>query len=119
MPAILRHTSDVLWADSRRPARDLSEPVHSGQYRSGGYRRGLYPPDRYLPDRSSPYRYCPDCGRDRSFEQHHGAAGCCPDTADRYCPEWYCLTCGAALLLGALPVAAGLAGPTQIRDRVA
>ena len=67
-------------------------------------------------------RHCPDCGRSRLFAQHHDrAAGCCPDSADQSCPEWYCVVCGATLLIGAIPpvpeprraVAAG------VRDRVA
>jgi hypothetical protein len=69
---------------------------------------------------------CPDCGGNRQFEQHHGAAGRCPDTPDRCCPEWYCLACGAALLIGAVPAVAdavalaAVAGHTaEIRDRVA
>ncbi len=71
-------------------------------------------------------RRCPDCGGDRQFEQHHGPAGWCPDTLDRHCPEWYCLACGAALLIGGVPTVAeavaltGVAGhPAEIRDRVA
>lgn len=46
--------------------------------------------------------HCPDCGRDRLFEQHH-AAGDCPDSADGECPEWACTECGAALLSGFTP----------------
>jgi hypothetical protein len=68
-------------------------------------------------------RRCPDCGSDHALGQHHGVAGRCPDTADLYCPEWYCQQCGAALLIGDIP-----AGPARvpaasahvvIRDRVA
>jgi hypothetical protein len=109
MPEILRHTSELLCPDSRRPAGDRSDALGPDRYRSDGYRAG----------RLSPDRYCPDCGRSQSFEQHHGPAGWCPDTADRYCPEWYCLACGAALLIGAFPVEADLVGPAEIRDRVA
>jgi len=43
--------------------------------------------------------YCPECGRDRLFEQHH-EAGNCPDAVDGDCPEWACAGCGAALLVG-------------------
>ena len=42
--------------------------------------------------------HCPDCRRDRLFEQHHDA-GNCPDSADGECPEWACTGCGAALLV--------------------
>jgi hypothetical protein len=45
-------------------------------------------------------RSCPDCGWDRPFAQHHAAPGCCPDTADAYCPEWFCPICGAAMIVG-------------------
>ena len=44
-------------------------------------------------------RYCPDCGWDRLFEQHH-AAGDCPDDPDGCCGEWSCTECGSALLIG-------------------
>jgi hypothetical protein len=64
-------------------------------------------------------RHCPDCGRDRSLEQHHGSACWCPDTADSYCPEWYCQGCGAALFIGAIPITPGLALPARARARVA
>jgi len=64
-------------------------------------------------------RHCPDCGRDRPFEQHHGLAGCCSDTADRYCPEWHCLSCGAGLLIGEVPMALEPVFAAGIRDRVA
>jgi hypothetical protein len=44
-------------------------------------------------------RFCPDCGRNRLFEQHHVAAGVCPDSPDGWCPELCCTDCGAALLV--------------------
>lgn len=51
-------------------------------------------------------RHCPDCCRDRPFEQLHDRA--CPDTPDGECPEWMCAACGAALLIR-VPVLAGAA----------
>lgn len=54
-------------------------------------------------------RYCPDCQRDVLFEQHHAAAGSCPDSADGQCPEWCCTACGAALLTGFAPAGRRLA----------
>ena len=48
-------------------------------------------------------RFCPDCGWDRTFEQHHGIAGSCPDAPDGQCAEWSCAECGAALLIGFPP----------------
>jgi hypothetical protein len=73
-------------------------------------------------------RHCPDCGWDSRFEQLHAEPGGCPDAPDGYCPEWYCTTCGTALLIGIIPVRcadarpradAGLPGRAALRDRVA
>ncbi|HKD88987.1 MAG TPA: hypothetical protein VKB62_10690 [Streptosporangiaceae bacterium] len=68
-------------------------------------------------------RHCPDCGSEHSLGQHHGIVGRCPDTADLYCPEWYCEQCGAALLIGDVPAGRGLvsasAGLPAVRDRAA
>jgi hypothetical protein len=68
-------------------------------------------------------RRCPDCGSDRSLGQPHGIVDWCPDTADLYCPEWYCELCGAALLIGEVPAGRGLvrrsAGVAAARDRTA
>ena len=64
-------------------------------------------------------RHCPDCGLDRSITQHHGLSGRCPDSPDRCCPEWYCVTCGAALLIGDIPVVLNTARMVGLRDRVA
>ena len=36
------------------------------------------------------------------FVQVHPALGRCPDSASEGCPEWFCASCGAALLLGFL-----------------
>ena len=47
-------------------------------------------------------RHCPDCGQDQPFERLHGRDGDCCDTADGYCPEWFCLSCGAGLLIGCI-----------------
>jgi hypothetical protein len=48
-------------------------------------------------------RYCPNCGWDRPLAQHHSGTGCCPDVADGQCPEWFCLWCGAAVILDGIP----------------
>jgi predicted RNA-binding Zn-ribbon protein involved in translation (DUF1610 family) len=45
-------------------------------------------------------RYCPDCGWDRPFEQHHPIEGNCPDSHDGWCSEWSCADCGAAMVVG-------------------
>jgi rubredoxin len=68
-------------------------------------------------------RHCPDCGSDNSLGQLHAIAGWCPDTAEEYCPEWYCQLCGAALLIGEVPARQGSArGSAEVvaaRDRAA
>ena len=70
-------------------------------------------------------RHCPDCGRGRLFAQPHGLAGFCPDSADQCCPEWYCVVCGATLVIGACPgapaapAAPGAEAAAARRDRVA
>jgi hypothetical protein len=56
-------------------------------------------------------RYCPDCGRDRLFEQHH--AGDCPDDPGGCCGEWSCTECGSALLIG---FTSGLPEPATTRQ---
>ena len=45
-------------------------------------------------------RFCPECGDDRLFESYHGEPGGCPDSPDGDCPEWGCVACGTALLIG-------------------
>ncbi len=99
MPETIRQAAEVFYPVSARPG-----PHGSYQYASD--------------------QHCPDCGRNRFFAQHHDAAGWCPDTADRYCPEWYCLSCGAALLIAnsmiGCPVpAVGAATSARVGDRVA
>jgi hypothetical protein len=69
-------------------------------------------------------RHCPDCGRDRFFEQHSsfehsGAAEWCATSADDCSPEWYCLICGAVLLLGDAPIVLEPVLSAGVRDRVA
>lgn len=38
---------------------------------------------------------CRNCARRTEFEQPP-----CPDGHDSECPEWYCIECGAATILG-------------------
>lgn len=54
---------------------------------------------------SQPIGNCPGCGSDQPFEQIH--LGACPDTGAQ-CPEWACVECGAAVIMGA--ATAGTAG---------
>ena len=48
-------------------------------------------------------RDCPGCGSERPFILRHPEPGGCPDSADGWCPEWFCTACGTALLAGLLP----------------
>jgi hypothetical protein len=64
-------------------------------------------------------RHCPHCGWDRQFAQHHPAAGCCPDTTDGYCSEWFCLVCGGVAILGGVPAPFERPESAFLRDRVA
>lgn len=48
-------------------------------------------------------RDCPGCGSERPFILRHPEPGFCPDSADGWCPEWFCTVCGTALLAGMLP----------------
>jgi hypothetical protein len=64
-------------------------------------------------------RHCPNCGWDRPLGQHHAAPSCCPDVTDGPCPEWFCQSCGAAVILGDLPSSVELRYAAGIRDRVA
>jgi hypothetical protein len=63
--------------------------------------------------------YCPSCGWDTPLAQLHGLPGGCPDVTDGNCPEWYCLSCGTAMILGALPAPDELSAAVRVRDRVA
>jgi hypothetical protein len=42
---------------------------------------------------------CPDCAGEREFVQPG-----CEDGHGSDCPEWACLECGAAILIGPFPV---------------
>jgi hypothetical protein len=58
---------------------------------------------------TQPLGNCPGCGGDEPFEQIHPDQ--CPDV-DGDCPEWACVTCGTAVLMGtaaAPPIAASAA----------
>jgi hypothetical protein len=45
----------------------------------------------------TPLGNCPGCGTDEPFAQVHPDE--CPD-ADGECPEWACVACGAAVVMG-------------------
>jgi hypothetical protein len=64
-------------------------------------------------------RHCPDCGRDRPYAQQHATLACCPDISGGECPEWFCLACGTAVILGDVPDRFELPVAASLRDRVA
>lgn len=47
--------------------------------------------------------YCPGCREAGAFTQVHPDPGSCFGASDGICPEWYCIACGAAFLLGLHP----------------
>ena len=70
---------------------------------------------------AQPVGGCPGCGGDQSFEQIHPVAGECPDGPDGECPEWACMSCGAAVIMGiahSAPQARGRTGSVQARQPV-
>ena len=64
-------------------------------------------------------RFCPECGDDRLFESYHGEPGGCPDSPDGDCPEWGCVACGTALLIGLAATDGAAATATELAGRVA
>ncbi|MGY1833548.1 hypothetical protein ACI79P_00365 [Blastococcus sp. SYSU DS0510] len=51
---------------------------------------------------------CPSCEDDRDFVQPPCVDGHTEDGGE--CPEWACVDCGAALVVGAVPAGAVAAG---------
>jgi hypothetical protein len=51
---------------------------------------------------SQPLGNCPGCGGDEPFEQIHVTE--CPDVPGGECPEWACVACGAAVIMGTTQV---------------
>lgn len=49
--------------------------------------------------------YCLDCRDIKAFAQAHPHPGTGLDGSEGICPEWYCMACGAAVLLSILPAA--------------
>jgi hypothetical protein len=64
---------------------------------------------------SQPLGNCPGCGGDEPFEQIH--AGECPDAGGGECPEWACVGCGAAVIMGTTQ-ATGVPGVAAARQPV-
>jgi hypothetical protein len=63
--------------------------------------------------------YCPDCGGPGAFAQVHPGPGDCFEASGGMCPEWYCLACGAAVLLGTLPVSRPALSAAELTGRAA
>ena len=57
------------------------------------------------------YLDCECCGSAREFSQIHAGYGGCPDSRDGCCPEWFCLACGTAVIVGVPPAEVSLAAP--------
>ena len=45
------------------------------------------------------FRDCPGCRAPSEFTQVHPDPESCPDVASGRCPEWFCVTCGAGMLV--------------------
>lgn len=56
---------------------------------------------------------CPTCAEERVFIQPPCPDGCAEDGGE--CPEWACVDCGTALLVGG----AAAAAPAPLRSRAA
>jgi hypothetical protein len=56
---------------------------------------------------TQPLGNCPGCGTDEPFEQFHPDQ--CPDV-DGECPEWACVECGAAVIMGTAIVRGAIMG---------
>ncbi|HWG02811.1 MAG TPA: hypothetical protein VG164_13320 [Trebonia sp.] len=61
---------------------------------------------------SQPNGNCPGCGDDQPLEQIHATG--CPDV-DGDCPEWACVTCGAAFIMGTITGTAAPAASQSVR----
>jgi len=63
--------------------------------------------------------YCADCRDIRTFGQVHPGPESCSDGSEGICPEWYCMACGAAVLLSTLPAPGRSPGTAELTGRAA
>jgi hypothetical protein len=63
--------------------------------------------------------YCLDCHEIKAFAQAHPNPGSCFDGSEGICPEWYCMACDAAILLGILPAAGQPLAVAELTGRAA
>ena len=63
--------------------------------------------------------YCLDCRDIKTFTQAHPNPGACLDGSEGICPEWYCMACGAAVLLGILLAAGQPPSTAELTRRAA
>ena len=63
--------------------------------------------------------YCPDCRDLKAFAPAHPDPRSCSDGPEGICPEWYCMACGAAVLLGILPAPGQPLGNAELTERAA
>lgn len=63
--------------------------------------------------------YCPDCRETGALAQVHPDPGTCFGASGGICPEWYCIACGAALLLGTSPAPGQPLSTAELTGRAA
>lgn len=63
--------------------------------------------------------YCPDCRGTGAFAQVHPDPGRCCEAFDGICPEWYCIACGAGVLLSILPASRQPLSTAELTGRAA
>jgi hypothetical protein len=63
--------------------------------------------------------YCADCRDIKTFAQVHPGPESCIDGSGGICPEWYCVACGAAVLLSVLPAPGHSPGMAELTGRAA
>ena len=63
--------------------------------------------------------YCLDCQDIKAFAQVHPIPGSCLDGSEGICPEWYCMACGAAVLLSTVPAPGQPLAAAELTGRAA
>jgi hypothetical protein len=63
--------------------------------------------------------YCPDCRETVTLAQVHPDPGGCFDAAGGFCPEWFCIACGAAIVLSTAPGPRQPPGAAELTGRAA
>ena len=63
--------------------------------------------------------HCAECAETGAFAQVHPDPGSCRDASEGICPEWYCIVCGAAVLISLLPASWPPARQAELTGRAA